>query len=307
MKDLRRNIRDLLVLGRFQFLFGGLLLYILGAMIAYGLSYELSPIRLILGYLVFAPGHLSVSYSNDLYDIKADSNNISSPFSGGSGILLKRPELKKMAFILAISLIAISIILSIFFSLLYRITPLFVVFVIGGVLLGWFYTAPPLKLSYRGLGEPATALTVGILVPFYGFFAISGTLDQSLLFFLFPFSMAGLYFIFNVQIPDMEADSMSGKRTWIVRLGRRNSFLMAISFVVLQTLYYTILTLGAGDINGLEIYPFMIMSFIPLLMTLPSFFFGKENREKSLKQVTVNMLSLFIYLGGLGSFLFLIN
>lgn len=306
MEGILNDIRDLLILGRFQFLFGGLLLYIVGVMMAAGFSHDLEIWRAVLGYLVFAPGHLSVSYSNDLYDSEADKHNEGSPFSGGSGILQKRPELKRAAFWISVYLMAATIVLSIFYAYYYGITPLFVLFVIGGVLLGWYYTAPPLQLSYRGFGEPATALTVGILVPMYGFFAVSGTLDTELLYFLFPFSLAGLYFIFNVQIPDMEADEKAGKRTWIVRLGRRNSFIMVLSFVILQTLYYTILTFGVSEINGLRLYPFMLMSMVPLLMTLPSIYFGKEDRKESVPQVTANMLSQFIYLGGLGLFLFMI-
>jgi 1,4-dihydroxy-2-naphthoate octaprenyltransferase len=38
-----------------------------------------------------------------------------------------------------------------------------------GNLVGWFYSAPPLRLAYRGLGEFSTAATVGFLVPAMGY------------------------------------------------------------------------------------------------------------------------------------------
>jgi 1,4-dihydroxy-2-naphthoate octaprenyltransferase len=299
MDRIGRTILDILKLGRFHFLFGGLLLYILGAVMALEMGYHFGLIRAIFGYVVFAPAHLSVSYSNDLYDIEADAHNPGSPFSGGSGVLQKRPELRRVAFIISVLLIITSVSLSILFTVFYSITPFFVLVVILGSLLGWFYTAPPLKLSYRGWGEVCTAFAVGILVSLYGFIAVSGTLRSELLIFLFPMSLSGLVFIFNVQTPDIEADILGGKRTWASKLGRKASFVILSTMVFFQAIYYGLVMILPLELGGIRMQPFFIMSLIPVIASLPGAIGRPAERDSATFSVTLNMLALFMFLGGL--------
>ncbi len=296
---MKGTIKDLIELGRFPFLFGGLLLYILGVLVSGRMGYDIDPIRAVFGYLVFMPAHLSVSYSNDLFDVYADSFNDGTLFSGGSGVLKRRPELMRVALYISIILILISVFLSIIFTLIYSLSPLFVGLVILGSLLGWFYTAPPLKLSYRGLGEISTAATVGVLVPMYGFIVSTGTLDISLLYLLFPMSLSGLVFIINVQTPDLEADIKGGKNTWVMHLGRKGSLTILFFLVLFQTLYYGVAALLSPDLNGLSIVPFLMFSLIPLTLTLPCIILRSAKRKTVSKIVTANMLSLFMFNGGL--------
>lgn len=306
MTEEKGTLRDILELGRFPFLFGGLLLYVLGVLISGEMGYEIDLIRAVFGYLVFMPAHLSVSYSNDLFDLEADKFNEGSPFSGGSGVLQRRPELKKAALIISISLIVVSTMLSIVFTIAYSISPLFIGLVVLGSLLGWFYTAPPLKLSYRGLGEISTAATVGVLVPMYGFIASSGTLDPSLLFLLFPMALSGFVFILNVQTPDLEADLKGGKNTWVMILGRKGSLTVIFFLVLFQTVYYGTLSVLSPEMNGLSIVPFFLVSLIPLLLSVPCIIWRSADKDRSTRIVTANMLSLFIFNGGLDIY-FLIN
>jgi 1,4-dihydroxy-2-naphthoate octaprenyltransferase len=306
MKLEKGTIKDILLLGRFPFLFGGLLLYILGVLISGEMGYDIDLTRAVFGYLVFMPAHLSVSYSNDLFDVDADKYNEGSAFSGGSGVLQRRPELKKAALIISVSLIASSIILSIVFTFAYSISPLFIGLVVLGSLLGWFYTAPPLKLSYRGFGEISTAATVGVLVPLYGFIASSGTLDPSLIYLLFPMALSGFVFILNVQTPDVEADIKGGKNTWVMALGRKGSLTVIFFLVLFQTIYYGTLSVLSPDMNGLSILPFFFVSLIPLLLSVPCIIWRSADKDSSTRMVTANMLSLFIFNGGLDLY-FLIN
>ena len=48
--------------------------------------------------------------------------------------------------------------------------------ILSGNLLGWYYSAPPLKLSYRGFSEIATVLT-GFIVPGVGYVVLMGNID----------------------------------------------------------------------------------------------------------------------------------
>ena len=288
---------DLLKLGRFQFLFGGLLLYILGIGVAVEMGFPINTMRAVLGYFVLTPAHLSVSYSNDLYDMKADRFNPGTLFTGGSGVLKRRPDLKRWAHFISVSLISISILGSILFTIHYSISPLFIVFVLFGSLLGWFYTAPPLKLSYRGLGEISTAATVGILVPLFGFYTVAGSLPVEILFFLFPMGLSGIVFVLIVQIPDMEADHKGGKRTWVGKIGRRRSFIFLFTAVFFQSLYYGIFAFIGFEPGGVSICPIFLISLTLLFASLPCLIMRPEDRETATRMAMLNMIALFLFVG----------
>lgn len=298
---------DLLILGRFQFLFGGILLYFLGSAVAIEMGASMDLQRMVFGYLVMAPAHLSVSYSNDLFDMKADKKNPGSMFTGGSGILKKRPELAVYAKKISISLILISILLSILFSFAYEITPFFILYVILGAMLGWFYSAPPLKLSYRGLGDISTAITVGVLVPLFGFFALTGSFAIDLLFLFFPMMLSGIVFVLIVQVPDLEADIRGNKNTWVMKIGRKWSLRLIFLSGLVSSIYYGLLMAIDISPGGMRILPFLIASIIPLIVALPGFIFLPEDRQSATKYVSLDMLALFAYLGSLDFFFFIIN
>ena len=62
----------LLQVARPQFLIASLALYILGAAWALLLGAPLDLARILLGYLIIMPAQLSVSYSNDYFDVAVD-------------------------------------------------------------------------------------------------------------------------------------------------------------------------------------------------------------------------------------------
>jgi len=211
---------DLIRMGRFRFLAAGALCFLLGYLLALRMGSPWDPARLLLGYAIFGCGHLSVHYSNEYYDRHADRKGTVGAFSGGTGILVARPELAPAARRIALSLIGVSLALAIVFQILYRPEPWFLLFVAAGNLLGWFYSAPPLSLAYRGLGEAATVLGLGFMMPATGYLMAKGTLDPAIFLVCLPLLPLGYFFILAVELPDMEGDRAGGKRTAVVRMGR---------------------------------------------------------------------------------------
>ena len=211
---------DLIRMGRFRFLAAGALCFLLGYLLALRMGSPWDPARLLLGYAIFGCGHLSVHYSNEYYDRHADRKGTVGAFSGGTGILVARPELAPAARRIALSLIGVSLALAIVFQILYRPEPWFLLFVAAGNLLGWFYSAPPLSLAYRGLGEAATVLGLGFMMPATGYLMAKGTLDPAIFLVCLPLLPLGYFFILAVELPDMEGDRAGGKRTAVVQMGR---------------------------------------------------------------------------------------
>jgi 1,4-dihydroxy-2-naphthoate octaprenyltransferase len=137
----------LILLARPTFLMAGLALFVFGALWAVLLGSPFSLPRMLLGYLILLPAHLSVSYSNDYFDVEVDKFGIPTLFSGGSGILVKYPELRRPAKWIAVGLIVCSLVLGIVFLVIHSYSIWFLGYVLAGNLLGWFYAAPPQRFA----------------------------------------------------------------------------------------------------------------------------------------------------------------
>jgi 1,4-dihydroxy-2-naphthoate octaprenyltransferase len=87
----------------------------------------------------------------------------------------------------------------------------------GGLLIGWAYSATPLKLNSRGLGE--LCVLVGFLGVVVGadYVQRHGFAGQPWLIGL-PYALLVTNLLYINQFPDRAADAAAGKRHWVVRL-----------------------------------------------------------------------------------------
>ena len=221
-----------------QFLIVGLALFLLGGLWAILLGASFSPMRLLLGYLVILPAQLSVHFSNDYFDVSSDRPGRPTFISGGGGVLLEHPELREPVKWIALGLIVSSLGMGFIFLHAYAY-PLWIFgFVVLGNLLGWYYSAPPFRLSRRGLGEVCYTFIAGVLVPGMGYLALRGALDAGGLFFLLPLILYGLASILSVEMPDVEDDLLAHKETWLVRMGRAPGFTTIGCLLLAATGYF---------------------------------------------------------------------
>ena len=231
---------NLVKVARPQFLIAGLALFVLGALWAVLSGAAFSLMRLLLGYLVILCSQLSVHFSNDYFDVATDKPGGGTLISGGDGVLLEHPELRKPVKWIAVGLIFVSIILGLVFVEVYSYPFSVMGYVVLGNLAGWCYSAPPFRFSERGLGELCYAFIAGFLVPSMGYLVMKGGLDWNGIFFLIPLTFYGLVSILSVEIPDMEDDRAGNKRTWVARLGRGVGF-AAIGWSLLAATAYFLL------------------------------------------------------------------
>ncbi len=88
---------------------------------------------------------------------------------------------------------------------------------LGGLLIGWAYSAPPLKLNSRGLGEICVA--VGFLLIVAGAdFVQRGALSTKPWLLGLPYALLVTNILYINQFPDRAADILAGKRHWVARL-----------------------------------------------------------------------------------------
>jgi 1,4-dihydroxy-2-naphthoate polyprenyltransferase len=279
-------------LGRLHFLVAGFLLYLLGVLLAVVLFNQFSWERFIWGYAVLLPAQLMVNYSNEYFDQEVDQNSHPTKFSGGSGVLISHPELKSFSKWFSLSMIALSLILGFIFSYLFN-SPAILVFTIFGNVLGWFYTAPPIRLSYRGFGEIATVLS-GFLVPGLGYAAITGIINTQFIIFSIPIMLFYILFILSVEIPDRETDRLGGKKTFIVRYGLTNALIAMVAASALATIVFLIIP--ATLFYPIDLDLIALISILPLVSAILALLKRKASREILNKSVTRNVSTLILFI-----------
>jgi 1,4-dihydroxy-2-naphthoate polyprenyltransferase len=294
MDPLYTRLRLILKLGRLRFLWLGLSLYLLGALLAVASGTVFSPGRFVFGYAVLMTGHLSVHYSNDYFDYEADARTTAGPVSGGSGILPKHPELRPFARWFGLSLAVLSVALGAVFTCVNAFPLTYLGFAVFGNLLSWYYTAPPLRLAYRGLGELATMIAVGFLMPALGDFSQYGVgFSPLFLICLVPLLLYSLAFIVSVEVPDMEGDIAGGKRNFVSRHGRAAGFAVIGLLCILATIFLAVLSTGHHQI---DFRPALLFSALPLLPALYGLVIRPSGRKTAVRLVQVNVGCFLLFI-----------
>jgi 1,4-dihydroxy-2-naphthoate octaprenyltransferase len=167
-------------------------------------------------------------YANDYFDLDADRANATpTRWSGGSRVLVAGTLAPATALVAAIVLGAIGLVAA---AALARMAPSRFVLPTCVVMaaLAWGYSAPPLRLCARGLGEATTALVVTVLVPWLGFdLQAPDHHGLSLLALsVVPLALLQLAMLLAIEQPDAAGDVATGKRTLVVRLGAARAALL---------------------------------------------------------------------------------
>lgn len=164
--------------------------------------------------------HAGINVINDYYDgiSGADAANEERlfPFTGGSRFIQNGVLSPLATAAFGYGLLAAVIPAGLWLT--YRSAPGLVLIGMAGLAVGWAYSAPPLKLMSRGLGELAVASGWLLVVAGADFVQRGG-------FSFTPVASGAGYalLVANVlymnQFPDVRADRRAGKRTLVVRLG----------------------------------------------------------------------------------------
>ncbi len=161
-----------------------------------------------------------------------------SPFSGGKRVIVDGLLSRRGTAVVAAVFYAIGIAAG--FAIVAWREPAVLWVGMVGVALAFFYHAPPLRLAYRGLGELAVAISYGPVIAAGTYLVQRHAISSSVLWLSLPLAIATGSFLWINEFPDARADAAAGKRTLVVRLGRRRA---AHGFVVIVTAAYVALAL----------------------------------------------------------------
>ena len=226
----RVKLRAWLAVSRLHFYVQPWLAYTLGALVMIGGSRsEWHWPAYLLGYAgIFLIEFITVA-TNELADFATDSaNENASALTGGARVLVDKRlthEDLRRGRRLAGTLLAVVVLTGLL--IIPHAGPMILVAAIG-LALGVAYSAPPIRLCARGLGELNVAVTHSFLVVLAGFASQAGPLTSATPWLLaLPLALAVLPSITLAGFPDFEADDAAGKRTLAVRLGRHRAAIFA--------------------------------------------------------------------------------
>ena len=136
-----------------------------------------------------------------------------------------------------------------------------------GLLGGFFYTAPPIKLGYRYIGEFIIALLFGLFPVYASYYLQTETIDFNPLLPALIVSILIFLVILINEFPDVSADAAVNKKTlivhfgvptsvWIYRAALIGSFIIAAVMLIYRSMFFA----GLIYLSTLPIAAFAIKS-----------------------------------------------
>lgn len=173
----------------------------------------------LLTLLLALAAHAGVNVFNDYYDHFNGSDAANTervfPFTGGSRFIQNGVLSPRQMLLYALLLFA-----GVIAGGLWLIGQAGIgLFWIGlaGLAIGWAYSAPPLKLNSRGLGELCVA--AGFLLIVAGAdYVQRGAYAAAPWLIGLPYALLVTNLLYINQFPDRSADLLAGKRHWVARL-----------------------------------------------------------------------------------------
>jgi len=211
----------ILLAARPQYLGASAAPVLVGSMLGYAVSGSFSWALFLLATLSIMALHAGANVINDYFDHLSRNdwvNEHPTPFSGGRQFIQKGILSPQATLLAGLAYLAVGSGIGL---LIVALTQSGFVLGIGllGVLGAFFYTARPLQLGYRGVGEIMIGFLFGIL-PVYGSYHLqAGSVDWlPLLPALIVAVLIFLVILIN-EFPDLPADRQVGKRTMVVVFG----------------------------------------------------------------------------------------
>lgn len=246
----------------------------------------------LLTLLGLALLHLSSNVFNDYFDVRDGTdpanNAYFTQYTGGSrAIELGLIDLKgtlRLAVLLLIAATLIGLILTVQTG-----WPTLIIGIIGAFM-GYFYTAPPLRLvARRGLGELTIVLAFGCLVTLGATYVLTQELSWIAFLIGLPPGLLTANILLINEFPDAESDAMTGKKHLVVAFGKETSIYFYLTILLLAVASYALIF---GLLGG-ENYLVLGVGLITLIWGLYIFSHIRQNYDKrELVKSNVNTIIL---------------
>lgn len=241
--------------------------------------------------------HLAINVSNDIFDTLSgadDANTTPTQFSGGSRVAVYDLVSIRGLTKLSVALFGVAALIGL---LLVAVTGSITLLWIGiaGIVVGVAYTAPPLKLVYRGLGEFAVALGFGPIMLLGAYVVQTGQLAlEPLVLSLVPGILIALILFVN-EIPDRRSDAEAGKRTLPVRFAPQT---IQTGYLAAAVVAFAVIVVGS--VLGVLPWPTLIaLAAVPIALRVHRGIKVNYDSPYTLMAVMGTNVNLNLVVGGL--------
>jgi 1,4-dihydroxy-2-naphthoate octaprenyltransferase len=239
--DTVRGIARYVAATRPAFLVASFLPVFIGLASASYLGTPIHPLTALLTLIGALLAHAGVNVLNDYYDHLNGTDEANTerlfPFTGGSRFIQNAVLTPEQTLRFGMGLFAVTVIIGVVLTVMSG--PGLILIGLVGLIIGWAYSAPPLKLNSRGLGEICVAMGFGILIPLGAAYVQRGVIDWLPFLAGLPYALLTTNLLYINQFPDLRADAVSGKHHWVVRLGTERARWV---YLIIALLAYGLLT-----------------------------------------------------------------
>ena len=295
-----------------------------------------NPLSLILCSLGIVFLHVASNLFNDYYDVKDGTDGANTDYfnaglnstmlegaqlSGGSravelGLITHTGTLSLARKMLVVTILVTSILLINSFYITGELSNAINALTVGivGGLLGYFYTARPIRLvARRGLGELAIFLSFGPLMTLGALFAMSSSTielfsDQFYMAILLgiPHGLLTTNILYINQYPDTVSDASTGKNHLIVTFGKKNArwgylvilsaaFISSISLIPYLENYLTSFNKNIFLIGNIVLFAYGFYAFINLYKNYDKRELIHSNLKTIYLQIFYGLFSVIIF------------
>lgn len=248
----------------------GVLPFILGGVIAWSEGFAINWAVLALSTAGVICVMLMTFLVNEYFDYEADVINQGfHRLSGGSRILPLGLVSRRHSLIAAHLFLFIAVVIGLLLHLVFKTGAWTIPLGAAGILIGYFYTAKPVQLSYRGLGEVAIFFTCGWLANMAGYYLQTAQFSTITTLISFPGAISVFLVILMNEVPDIKSDQQVNKRNLAVRLGKeKTAYLYLALLIICFPLMVALVFFGVPPISAalsVVLMPFMFMNIRMLL------------------------------------------
>lgn len=235
---------------------------VLGVAVAFYEGYAVNWWRAVVALVGLVAIHGGTNLANDYFDHRSRNDWVNltpTPFSGGSRVIQQGAISPRGILIYSLACFAVGIACGLY---LWRVTPGNVVLWLGvaGVASGFLYTALPVAIGYRGVGEFVVGLNFGPLAVVGAHYVQAERLSPAALMASIPLGLLIAAVLYINEFPDYEADRQVKKRTLVVLLGLERA--RYGYFVILLLTYGSLIAFIA--VGGLPAWTLLALATAPL-------------------------------------------
>ncbi len=256
--------------------------YILAVILA-SKHYPINYLMVFLGLIGVMLVHMSINMLDDYFDWKKGAvAEYKKLVQRGIIVITNKCFYLEQNLVSAESVLIVALIYDLIASIIglyiftkVGISVLIIAFITGVV--GLFYSAPPFRLSYYGLGEPIIGLIFGPMIMFGAYITAGGVLDKTILFSSVIIGLIVANIAHTHAIMDFDSDVEVGKKSFPILFKSKDNAI--IVQLIIYLLAFLVLIFGVF----IGIYPkasLIVLLVIPKTIALVKMMKTSDKEKK---------------------------